>query len=45
MAAQRINEKFAFLWLTKGELQGETESTIIAAQDQALNTKYYPKRY
>jgi len=25
----------------KGELTGETESEIVAAQDQALQTKYY----
>jgi hypothetical protein len=30
-----------FLWLTKGDLKAETESEIVAAQDQALQTKYY----
>ena len=30
-----------FLWLSKGDLKAETESEIVAAQDQALNTKYY----
>ncbi|KAF2889565.1 hypothetical protein ILUMI_16608, partial [Ignelater luminosus] len=30
-------------WLRKGELKGETESLIIAAQDQASNTRYHKK--
>jgi hypothetical protein len=30
-----------FLWLSKGDVKGETESEIIAAQDQALQTKYH----
>jgi len=29
-----------FLWLSQGELKAETESEIVAAQDQALQTKY-----
>jgi prolyl-tRNA editing enzyme YbaK/EbsC (Cys-tRNA(Pro) deacylase) len=29
-----------FLWLSKGNAKGETESEIIAAQDQELQTKY-----
>jgi hypothetical protein len=30
-----------FLWLSKRDLKAETESEIVAAQDQALQTKYY----
>ena len=30
-----------FLWLSKIELKAETESEIVAAQDQALQMKYY----
>jgi hypothetical protein len=30
-----------FLWLLKGDLKVETESEIVTAQDQALQTKYY----
>jgi len=41
MDRQLIGEEDAFLWLTKGDLKAETESEIVAAQDQALNTKYY----
>ena len=29
------------LWLSKGDLKAETESEIVAAQDQALQIKYY----
>jgi len=30
-----------FLWLTKGDIKVETESELVTAQDQALQTKYY----
>ena len=30
-----------YLCLSKGDLKAETESEIVAAQDQALETKYY----
>ena len=39
-----ISEKDTFLWLSKGNLKAETESEIAAAQDQALQTKYYALR-
>jgi hypothetical protein len=35
-----IREEDMFLWLPKGDL-AETESEIVAAQDQALQTKYH----
>jgi hypothetical protein len=38
---QLISEEDTFLWLTKGDIKTETESEIVAAQDQALQTKYY----
>ena len=41
MDSRRISEEDTFLWLLKGDLKAETESEIVAAQDQALNTKYY----
>ena len=37
---QLISEEDTFLWLSKGDLKAETESEIVAAQDQALQTKY-----
>jgi hypothetical protein len=41
MDRQLISEKDTFLWLSKGDLKAETEGEIVAAQDQALNRKYY----
>jgi len=38
---QFISEEDTFLWLSRGDLKAETESEIVAAQDQALETKYY----
>ena len=35
-----IGEEDTLLWLLGGDLKGETESEIIAAQDQTLQTKY-----
>jgi hypothetical protein len=40
MDIQLIGEEDTFLWLSKGDLKAETESEMVAAQDQALNTKY-----
>jgi hypothetical protein len=37
---QLISEGDTFLWLSRGDLNRRTESEIIAAQDQALHTKY-----
>jgi hypothetical protein len=41
MDRQLISEEDRFLWQSKGDLKAETESEIVAAQDQALSTKYY----
>jgi len=38
---QLISEEDTFLLLSKGDLKAETESEIVAAQDQAIRTKYY----
>jgi Ni,Fe-hydrogenase III component G len=35
-----IGEGDMLLWLSRGDLEAETESEIVAAPDQALNTKY-----
>ena len=40
MDRQLISEEDTLLWLSKGDLKAETKSEIVAAQDQALNTKY-----
>jgi len=36
---QLINEEDTFMWLSKGDLKAEIESEMLAAQDQALQTK------
>ena len=41
MDRQLIGEEDTFLWLLRGDLQRETESEKIAAQDQALQNKYH----
>jgi len=38
---QLISEEDTFLWLSKGDLKAETESELVAAQDQTLQTKCY----
>jgi hypothetical protein len=38
---QLIIEEDTLLWLSKGDLKAETEGQIVAAQDQAIQTKYY----
>ena len=35
-----ISEEDMFVWLLTGHLKAETESEIITAQDQTLQTKY-----
>jgi hypothetical protein len=37
---QLISEEDTFLWLLVGDLKAEIESEIVAAQDQAIKTKY-----
>jgi hypothetical protein len=34
----------AYRWLKFGDFKGETESTIVAAQDQTINTNYFRKK-
>jgi len=41
MDRQFTSDEDTFRWLLKGDLKAETESEIVAAQDQALNTKCY----
>ena len=35
------SEEDVFLCLSRGDAKGETESDIVAAQDEALQTKYH----
>jgi hypothetical protein len=41
MDRQLIGGEDTLLWLPRGDLRGETDSEITAAQDQALQTKYH----
>jgi hypothetical protein len=42
---QLIGEEDTLLWLSRGDLKAETESEILAKQDQALQTKYHAMEY
>ena len=33
-----------YCWLKSGDIKAETESTIVAAQDQAISTNYFKKK-
>jgi len=41
---QLIGGEDTLLWLLRGDLKGETGSEIMAAQDQALQTKYHASK-
>jgi len=34
----------SYRWLKSGDIKGETESTIVAAQDQAFSTNYFKNK-
>ena len=35
-----VDTEQSYRWLKSGDIKGETESTIMAAQDQAISTNY-----
>ena len=41
MDQQLISEEDTFLWLLRGDLKGDNDSAITAAQCHALQTKYH----
>jgi hypothetical protein len=43
MDEKLIDKEQSYQWLKFGDIQGETESTIVAAQDQAISTNYFKK--
>lgn len=43
LQSQNIDVEQSFQWMKHTGLKGETEGLIMAAQDQALNTRYYSK--
>ena len=34
----------SYCWLKPGDITGDTESTIVAAQDQAISTNYFKNK-
>jgi hypothetical protein len=46
---RNLDEKLAdieqsYCWLKSGDIKGEIESTIVAAQDQAISTNYFKNK-
>jgi hypothetical protein len=39
-----VNTEQSYRWLKYGDIKGETESTIVAAQDQAIRTNYFKNK-
>jgi hypothetical protein len=38
-----VGKKQSYQWLKFGDIKGGTESTVVAAQDQALSINYFKK--
>ena len=43
LGKDHVDQEMSFQWMKYTGLKGETEGLITAAQDQALNTRYYSK--
>jgi hypothetical protein len=41
---QLVNIEQSYRWLKFGDIKGETESTRVAAQDQAISTSYFKNK-
>jgi hypothetical protein len=39
-----VDKEQSYRWLKFGDIKGETESTIVAAQDQAISTNYFKRK-
>ena len=39
-----VDSEQSYRWLKSGDIMGETESTIVAAQDQAISTNYFKNK-
>ena len=39
-----VDTEQSYWWLKSGDINGETESIIVAAQDQAISTNYFKNR-
>jgi hypothetical protein len=40
-----MDKEQSYRWLKFGDIKGETESTIVAAQDQAIGTNYLRENF
>jgi hypothetical protein len=38
-----VDKEQSYRWLKFGDIKGETESTIVAAQDQTISTNYFKR--
>jgi hypothetical protein len=41
MDEKLVDKEQSYRWLKLEDIKGETESTVVAAEDQALSTKYF----
>jgi hypothetical protein len=39
-----VDNEQLYRWLKFGNIKGETESTIVAAQDQTISTNYFKNK-
>jgi hypothetical protein len=39
-----VDKEQSYRWLKFGDIKGETESTTVAAQDQAVSTNYFKRK-
>jgi hypothetical protein len=39
-----VDNKQSYRWLKSGDIKGERESTIVAAQNQAISTNYFKNK-
>jgi hypothetical protein len=39
-----VDKEQSYRWLKFGDIKGETESTIVAAHDQAISTHYFKRK-
>ena len=39
-----VNIEQSYRWLKSGDIKGETESIIVAAQEQAISTNYFKNK-
>jgi len=39
-----VDTEQSYRWLKSGDIKGKTESTVVAAHDQAINTNYFKNK-